>query len=203
MKKAFIIGAGGHGAVIASIIHNDFDEIKYVDIHPDEETISEDRFFENAAAYLGDAIFIGIGDNFIRSKVYEKLKKAGLSVASCISKSAFVAADAVLGMGVVISHGAVIGARAVIGNNTIINTLSSVDHHCKIGSNTHITAGVTLTGNTCVGDNCFFGVKSATVPGVTIGDNSIVMAGSIIYKTVPANVMVEGNPARVIKNIHL
>ena len=94
-----------------------------------------------------------------------------------------------------------IGSKAIIGNNTIINTLSSIDHDCVLGDNTQVTAGVTFGGTTIVGKNCFLGIKSATIPNINIGDNSIIMAGSLVYKNVPENVMVGGNPARVMKNI--
>ncbi|WP_308806818.1 DapH/DapD/GlmU-related protein [Neobacillus driksii] len=39
------------------------------------------------------------------------------------------------------------------------------------------------------------------LPGVTIGDNSIVAAGSVVTKDVPANTIVAGNPAKILKNI--
>ena len=48
--------------------------------------------------------------------------------------------------------------------------------------------------------NCFIGVNSIILPGVTIGPNSIVGAGSVVAKDVPANVVVAGVPARVISS---
>lgn len=49
-----------------------------------------------------------------------------------------------------------------------------------------------------VGRNCFIGGPSSILPGVTIGDSCIVGAGSVVTKSVPANSIVAGNPARVI-----
>ena len=55
-----------------------------------------------------------------------------------------------------------------------------------------------------VGNNCFVGYGSILLPGVTIGDEVIVGAGSVVTKDVPSNSIVAGNPARVIREgVHL
>ncbi len=56
-----------------------------------------------------------------------------------------------------------------------------------------------LYSDTRIGKNCFIGGRSLIMPGVTVGDNSIVGAGAIVTKDVPCNTAVAGNPARVIK----
>ncbi|MGO4440711.1 DapH/DapD/GlmU-related protein [Rhizobium sp. RAF56] len=54
--------------------------------------------------------------------------------------------------------------------------------------------------DTVIGKNCFIGARSIILPGVTIGDGSIVGAGSVVTKDVPAATAVGGNPARIIKS---
>ena len=49
-----------------------------------------------------------------------------------------------------------------------------------------------------IGNNCFIGARSIILPGVSVGDNVIVAAGSVVTKNIPANVVVGGNPAKVI-----
>jgi len=53
--------------------------------------------------------------------------------------------------------------------------------------------------DTHIGSRCFIGARSIIMPGVSIGDNCIVGAGSVVTKDVPANSLVAGNPARVIR----
>ncbi|MBO0451646.1 chorismate mutase [Enterococcus sp. MJM16] len=52
-----------------------------------------------------------------------------------------------------------------------------------------------------IGNNVWIGGSSVVVPGVTLGDNVVVAAGSVVTKSFPANVVVGGNPARIIKTI--
>jgi len=50
-----------------------------------------------------------------------------------------------------------------------------------------------------IGDNVWIGMGAVILKGVTIGDNSVVAAGAIVTKSVPANSIVAGNPAEVVK----
>lgn len=54
-----------------------------------------------------------------------------------------------------------------------------------------------------IGDNVWLGGRSVILPGVTIGDNAVVAAGAVVVKDVPPNVVVGGNPARIIRQIEL
>ncbi len=54
-----------------------------------------------------------------------------------------------------------------------------------------------------IGNNVWIGGGAIVYPGVSIGDNSIIAAGAVIVKDVPNNVIVGGNPAKVIKEISL
>jgi UDP-perosamine 4-acetyltransferase len=74
-----------------------------------------------------------------------------------------------------------------------------VDHDCVLGNHSQISPGVNLGGGTVIGENCFFGIKSASIPYVSIGNNAVIMAGSVVYQNIPENVMVGGIPARVVK----
>lgn len=52
-----------------------------------------------------------------------------------------------------------------------------------------------------VGNNVWFGGNVVVLPGVTIGDNAVIGAGSVVNKDIPSNVVAVGNPCRVIKKI--
>lgn len=52
-----------------------------------------------------------------------------------------------------------------------------------------------------IGKNCWIGAGALIMPGVTIGDNSVIGAGSVVTKDIPANVIAYGNPCRVAREI--
>jgi acetyltransferase-like isoleucine patch superfamily enzyme len=82
-----------------------------------------------------------------------------------------------------------IGAYCLIASGC---TILSHDH-CKRVNNQPLLL------NTHIGKNCFIAVNSTILPGVTIGDEVIVGAGSVVTKDVPSRVIVAGNPARIIR----
>lgn len=53
-----------------------------------------------------------------------------------------------------------------------------------------------------IGKNCWLGAGVLVMPGVTIGDNSVIGAGSVVTKDIPANVIAVGNPCRVLREIN-
>ena len=77
-----------------------------------------------------------------------------------------------------------------------------------IGDGTHVVNGAMILAHdacrrlktdTVIGKNCLIGARSIILPGVTIGDSTIVAAGAVVSKDVPPNSIVAGNPARVVK----
>ena len=77
-----------------------------------------------------------------------------------------------------------------------------------IGSESYITFGAAILTHdmvrglylhTRIGRWCFIGARSIILPGVTIGDESIVAAGSVVTKDVPPRCIVAGNPAKIIR----
>ena len=53
-----------------------------------------------------------------------------------------------------------------------------------------------------IGKNCWLGAGVIVLPGVTIGDNTVIGAGSVVTKDIPANVVAVGNPCKVLREIN-
>lgn len=196
-RTAYIFGKGGHAHVIRSLLPHP--RIRFlVDTVPSGDDIAQDSFFAGAPDPGGD-YYIGIGDNGARRIYFDRLKAMGVTAASCIAPTAWVAPDAAIGDGVFIGPGAVVGARSRVGDNVVVNTLSSVDHDCEVGEDTQLTPGVTLGSYLRIGRSCFFGMKCCVIPRLEIGDRTSVMAGALVVRSAPADVLLGGVPARVMR----
>ncbi len=85
-----------------------------------------------------------------------------------------------------------------IGNNVTLATGVYILAH---DASTKNFLGYTKIGNVIIGDNVFVGAYSIILPNVVIGNNVIIGSGSIVTKNIPDNVVVAGNPAKVISTI--
>lgn len=99
-----------------------------------------------------------------------------------------------------------LGAKTDIGAFTYINASSGVyiEDGVQIGSHCSIYSVSTIdnkNGKVVLKKNCKIGTHSVVMPGVTIGENSVVGAFSFVTKDIPDNVLAFGIPAKIIKNI--
>lgn len=90
-----------------------------------------------------------------------------------------------------------------IGNDCIAGQYLSChpeNHNYGDGNKPYRYQGVTRKGIK-IGNNCWIGSKVTILDGVTIGDNCVIAAGSVVTKSMPANTVIGGIPAKVIKEI--
>lgn len=123
-------------------------------------------------------LFIAVGNNDLRERLYKETKMQGYSFVSYLSSRAIVWDDLVYGENVMISEGTVIQPFVSIGNNALIFG-AKVGHHCTIGNNTILSACY-LGGSADIGDNSFLGINSTVNQNIKIGKSNIIGVGSNI-----------------------
>ena len=101
----------------------------------------------------------------------------------------------------------ILGHKTDIGAFTYINALEGVhiEDFVQIGSHCSIYSVSTIDnkkGKITLKENCKIGSHSTILPGVTVGENTIVGANSLINNDLPSNVICYGIPARVVKKIN-
>ena len=204
-----IVGAGGHGQVVADI----FRACRDAGLAADQVAFLDDDRARYGSSLIGgpvispvsrcsdiqhDAVIVAIGDNATRARVFLRFADAGEQMAIGTHPRSTIAGDVTLGPGSVVCAGAVINTGTTIGCDVIINTGATVDHHSVIGAHVHIAPGVHMGGAVHVGDGALVGIGATVLPGVRIGEWSTVGAGAVVTADVPPHATVIGVPARVL-----
>ena len=92
--------------------------------------------------------------------------------------------------------------KIVIGDNVLIGpnvTISTVSHPLDVEDR---IKNLLIIKKVIIEDNVWIGANSVILPGITIGENSVIGAGSVVTKDIPANVVAFGNPCKIVRNLN-
>ena len=196
-NKLIIIGASGHGKVIADIaVKNGYREIVFLD---DNEIIKTCAGYpvvgktSDATILSGDKI-VAIGNARIRKEIQSKLS----NVVTLIHPQAIISRRVEIGIGSVIMAGAVINSDTTIGKGVIVNTCSSIDHDCCIGDFSHISVGAHLAGTVFIGNSSWIGAGATVINNVNICGECMIGAGAVVINNIKESGTYIGVPAKRI-----
>ncbi|MCM1560726.1 MAG: hypothetical protein NC123_14465 [Butyrivibrio sp.] len=144
-------------------------------------------------------VVIAVGEPGVRDSLYHKVKSAGLNLVTLIHPGVYIDETTVVGEGVVIAEGVTITANVEIGDNTYIQPHAVIGHDIRIGRHTVIGSNCQIGGGDHIGDRVFMGFLSGTTDHICIGSDSIISAGTIVFRELPEEVIAVGNPARIVK----
>lgn len=201
-KRLMIIGASGHGKVVANIAEKvGYEEIVFLDDNPKLNQCGKYRIVGACRDYdkLSGEIVIAIGNAAIRQRIQEELETAGRQVVTLIHPNAVVSDDVKIGNGTVVMAGAVINSASVIGKGCIINTCSSVDHDCMVGNYVHVAVGSHLCGTVTVGDKTWIGAGTTVSNNLSICCKCTIGAGAVVIKSITESGTYIGVPAKIVR----
>jgi len=187
--KILLIGGGGHCKSVIDVIEqenkyniigiidkkefigNDVLGYKIIGCDDDLETIF--KTCKNAVITIGQ-----IKSNYIRVKLFEKLKEIGFNLPTIISPLAYVSKYSSIDEGTIVMHHALINANAKIGKNCIINTKALIEHDCVVENNCHISTASVINGGTVVKENSFYGSNATSKEYSEV--SGFIKAGSLV-----------------------
>ncbi len=197
MKEVIIIGSGGHGAELDDYIHHNntipgtekYKIIAYLDDNPDNYSR-----YQLSAPLIGGVknhkvrkdiyYIIGIANLKFRQKIVEQYLKEGARFLSLIHASAYISRSSKIGVGAIIGPHVNLGPNTIVGEFSVVNSRSSLGHDTIIGKYNFISPNVCFSGFSKIGNGNLFGINSATIPEIHVGNNNKIMAGMIIDRNV-------------------
>jgi len=204
----FIYGAGGLGREVYDLAcrinkkKKKWNEISFIDDIREEESLDGIKIYKFTKALVqnGNSEFIvALGEPNSREKLFNKLKEKNLKLATLIDPTAIISPSSIIEEGVIISPWVIVANKAQISANCLIQTYVNIGHDIKIGKHSVFSSCVCPGGLDNFGEKVYIGMGSIIRDKLNIGDNVIISMGSSVFSDVQSDVIVMGNPARVIR----
>lgn len=198
-QSIFLIGAGGHGKVIAEIAESLGWEVSgFVDQNPQlHSQLGYRVFLEPADTGMPKEAgwVVSIGNNQTRKKL---TLQYSLPYRALLHPSILLSHRSTIGAGTVAMAGVVVNSSTTIGKHCILNSSCSIDHDCRLEDFVHIAPQTAIAGGVTIGEGSLIGIGARVIPGVTIGKWCTIGAGAVVLTDVPDGATVVGVPGKIL-----
>ena len=206
MRDIVIVGAGGFGRELHSLLWDCFskdqyrfkgflakqkDELNGYDI--DAPVLDDPDQYRPAAA---DVCLLAVGHIGSRRRIVESLTGKGAEFVSMIHPTALIADSAKIGKGAVIYPFASVSNRAVVDDFVCIHFYCLVSHDAKVGKYCYLSPYATLNGMSEVEDEVFMGTHSTVTPLRRVGHHAKISANSSAMRDVAPHNLLFGVPGK-------
>ncbi len=208
MKKLLIIGAGGHGKVVADIARQSgqWREIAFLDDRYSHITKVHEWPVLESINMAGDFLteykeaVIALGNNRRRMELLLSLKALGYELPVIKHPSAAISYSASIAEGTVIFPQAVVNINTCVKAGAIINSGAVIEHDCLLEEGVHISPNATLAGGVYVGKYSWIGIGATVIENRRVGNDVLIGAGAVVIDDISDGLTVAGVPAKVITN---
>ena len=203
MSTLLVLGAGGHGRVVAdaALRQGGWHEVSATD--RDGACCSGELLPGVRLGVLevmlpqASAVHIAIGN--AQSRETEARAIGMERLAAVVHPDATLSPHAQLGAGCFLAARAVVAPRANLGACVIVNHGAVVDHDVQVGDFCHIAPNAALGGDVRLGKRVLVGSGASVLPGVSICDDAVIGAGSVVLADIAEPGAYAGSPARRIR----
>lgn len=206
-KVLGIWGAGGLGREVLELartinsIGNRWERIVFIDDEPTKTEVNGSAVvtYKEFKEMREEAeAVIGIGEPAIREVKFNVLKNDGIKTPSLIHPEINIPETTTIGDGTIIQYRCFISCNVTIGENVYIQPHCNISHDDRLADGCMVSGFSNIAGNVKIGKYAYLGLSAIIKENITIGDNAIVGMGSAVFKDVPDEIIVLGNPAKPI-----
>jgi sugar O-acyltransferase (sialic acid O-acetyltransferase NeuD family) len=203
VSTLLILGAGGHGRVVADAAMGSGDWARVIASDGDPARCRGELISGVTTLPIQEglalAAFVHIAIGSSEGRAREAAAAAAVPLATVIHPKASVSPHAAVGEGCFIAAQAVVAPGARLGRCVIVNHGAVVDHDVSVGDFSHIAPLVALGGGVRVGSRVLIGSGASVLPGLRIGDDIVVGAGAQVCRDLSEPGVYAGVPARRLK----
>lgn len=210
MEKIAIVGSGGFAREILTLIDDinqrqltyeivgfvDNDILKLIHGYP---VIGDDEYVNNTQETI--SVVLAVGEPHLKRKIRNKYTNPLVKFPTLIHPSVLIGSkDSIsIGEGCIICAGCILTTDIEIKDFVTLNLMCTVGHDTKIDNYCSFMPSVNISGEVNVNEGVYMGTGAKIINQLEIGNNTIVGAGAVVAKSLPANCTAVGVPAKPIK----
>lgn len=149
---------------------------------------------DDLGGYADIDVVAAVGSHEVRRRLVESWP--GHRFMTLVSKGAWVADDATIGIGTTVAPLAAVNRCASVGAYVLVNVGAILSHDVIVGDYSTVSPGCAIGGGARIGSDVFIGIGATVIDHVTLGDGAYVAAGAVVVDDVDQRVTVMGVPAR-------
>ncbi|MBD8017016.1 acetyltransferase [Kaistella pullorum] len=211
MKKIAIIGVGGFGREVKILIdHINEVEPQYdiVGFYDDGDGLNSEY---NGIPYMGKieelnrlpesmAVAVGVGDPHTKAKILSQISNPDLYFPVLIHPSVIMGQDDItIGKGTIICANSILTCNIHIAEFVTVNLCCTIGHDTEVSRFSSFMPGVNISGEVVIQERVYVGTGAKIINQVEVGKSTIIGAGAVVAKSLPANCTAVGLPAKPIK----
>ncbi len=211
-KPIVILGAGGLAREVQYIfdaLRETGEDIRLLGFIVDAE-YGQPGTIVNDLPILGDLSWLaanaekvqaicGVGESHLRYQFVKRAEETGVAFTNAIHPNCTFSRYVTFGKGVVLAAGCNLTSQIALADHVHLNLATTIGHDVVMEPFSTTAPGAHISGNVTMQTGAYLGTGAAVIPKKTVGAWSIVGAGAVVTKDLPANVTAVGAPAKVIK----
>lgn len=207
MKKIAIVGTGGFAREVLCLIQDINRQQKIYEIAGFVDRVQGEV---HGYPIIGNdvdvnrteqplSVVIALGDPKAKERIKNFFTNPLISFPTLIHPSVIIGENVVIGQGSIICAGNILTTDISIKDFVTINLCCTVGHDTTIGNYCSMMPGINLSGEVNMEDRVYVGTGAKIINQVSIGPNTVIGAGAVVTKSIPANCTAVGVPCKVIK----